>query len=176
MRAYAATIGSRTYQLTVRVSASGMRADLEGTTHTMVLVPWLGATHFHLTVDGVSTPVVVRRQGDVVFVTLGVDRFPVRVAPDLPVARRPGAAAALSRTVQVVAPMPGLVVALEVQPGSGVEQGRTVAVMEAMKMQMEIRAPAAGRVRAVHVTPGQDVAGGVPLVTIETRGSSRVPG
>lgn len=168
MRAYTAAVGERTYRLRVRTMASGARVEWEGTAHTVVLVPWLGTTHCHLTVEDDAIPVVVRRQGDVVFVTLGADRFRVRVAPDLPVVHRPEAAA-VGRTVQVVSPMPGLVVALEVQPGGGVEQGRTVAVMEAMKMQMEIRAPAAGRVQAVHVRPGQDVAGGVPLITLETR-------
>jgi hypothetical protein len=68
---------------------------------------------------------------------------------------------------QVRAPMPGLVVAIQAEPGTAVVPGQPLIIMEAMKMQMEIRAPHAGVVREVRVIPGQDVAGNDLLVTVE---------
>lgn len=69
--------------------------------------------------------------------------------------------------IQVRAPMPGLVVAIQAEPGTAVMPGQPLIIMEAMKMQMEIRAPHAGVVREVRVVPGQDVAGNDLLATVE---------
>jgi biotin carboxyl carrier protein len=65
------------------------------------------------------------------------------------------------------APMPGLVVRLEVEPGQLVAPGGGVLVLEAMKMENELRSPAGGRVRAVLVQPGQAVEKGQTLVEFE---------
>jgi biotin carboxyl carrier protein len=65
------------------------------------------------------------------------------------------------------APMPGLVVRLEVEPGQAVAAGAGVLVLEAMKMENELRAPAGARVKAVLVRPGQAVEKGQVLVEFE---------
>ena len=67
----------------------------------------------------------------------------------------------------VRAPMPGLVVRVEVAVGDAVVAGAGLVVVEAMKMENELRAPGAGVVAAVHVTPGAPVEKGAPLVTLE---------
>ena len=46
---------------------------------------------------------------------------------------------------EVKAPMPGLVLRLEVEEGQRVEAGTGLLVLEAMKMENEITAPAGGR-------------------------------
>jgi pyruvate carboxylase subunit B len=66
----------------------------------------------------------------------------------------------------VRAPMPGLVVRVEVAPGQRVERGAGLVVVEAMKMENELRAPVAGVVRAVHVGVGVAVEQGAPLVSL----------
>ena len=62
------------------------------------------------------------------------------------------------------APMPGLVVRVDVVPGQTVPAGAGVVVLEAMKMQNELRSPADGVVSAVRVQPGQAVEKGQVLV------------
>lgn len=66
----------------------------------------------------------------------------------------------------VVAPMPGMVVLVEVAVGQSVEAGAGLVILEAMKMENEIRARAPGVVRAVHVQPGQAVEKGAPLLEL----------
>ena len=68
----------------------------------------------------------------------------------------------------VVAPMPGLVVRVEVAAGQRVDAGAGLVVVEAMKMENELRAARAAVVAAVHVAPGQAVEKGAPLVTLES--------
>ena len=65
------------------------------------------------------------------------------------------------------APMPGLVVRVEVVVGQLVAEGAGVVVLEAMKMENELRTGAVGVVRAVHVTPGQVVEQGQVLVEFD---------
>lgn len=66
----------------------------------------------------------------------------------------------------VVSPMPGLVLSIEVEEGQGVSAGQGVAVVESMKMENEIRASEAGVVEQIVVEPGQAVDKGETLVKI----------
>ncbi len=61
------------------------------------------------------------------------------------------------RTSEVRAPMPGLVVAVQVEEAARVAAGQGVVVIEAMKMENEIVAPASGIVRGVAVAAGDAV-------------------
>ena len=67
----------------------------------------------------------------------------------------------------LVAPMPGKVVRVLLEPGDPVEAGQGVVVVEAMKMQNEIRAPRAGKVLSIAAKEGATVAAGEVLATIE---------
>jgi biotin carboxyl carrier protein len=69
--------------------------------------------------------------------------------------------------IEVLATLPGLVVAIAVQVGDEVSPGASLLTIEAMKMQNEVRAPHAGRVSSVAVVAGQAVAAGTPLLRIE---------
>ena len=66
----------------------------------------------------------------------------------------------------LVAPMPGLIVRVNVAPGDRVAAGAGLVVMEAMKMENELRSQAAGTVKAVHATPGTAVEKGTVLVEL----------
>ncbi|MGF1544681.1 MAG: acetyl/propionyl/methylcrotonyl-CoA carboxylase subunit alpha [Parvularculaceae bacterium] len=67
----------------------------------------------------------------------------------------------------LVAPMPGVVTNLLVEPGARVESGATLLVMEAMKMEHAIKAPAAGVLSAFRFQPGQQVKEGDLLADFE---------
>jgi len=67
----------------------------------------------------------------------------------------------------VRAPMPGLVVKIEVGPGDTVTPGQGLIVLEAMKMENEIRAAAGGVIKEIHVQPGKPVEKDEPLLSIE---------
>lgn len=64
-------------------------------------------------------------------------------------------------------PMSGTVVRIDVHPGSQVEAGDTLVVLEAMKMELPIRAPRPGVVRAVHCVEGQLVQPDILLVELD---------
>ena len=66
----------------------------------------------------------------------------------------------------LLAPMPGSVVRLAVEPGQPVAAGEPVLVLEAMKMQHTITAPHAGTVTDLPVSVGSQVAAGEVLAVV----------
>jgi biotin carboxyl carrier protein len=63
-------------------------------------------------------------------------------------------------------PMPGKIVKLLVKPGDSVQEGQTLLVMEAMKMQNELKSSITGTVTTVHVQEGATVETGAVLITV----------
>jgi biotin carboxyl carrier protein len=66
------------------------------------------------------------------------------------------------------APMPGMIIKLNVAVGDEVKADQIVAVLEAMKMEHNLRAPRNGKVAAVNVNVGQTVSADAPLVHLES--------
>jgi biotin carboxyl carrier protein len=62
--------------------------------------------------------------------------------------------------------MPGKIVKLLVKAGDQVQEGQTLLVMEAMKMQNELKTSTSGTVMTVHVQEGATVETGATLVTV----------
>lgn len=72
-----------------------------------------------------------------------------------------------SQPGDATAPMPGRVVRVLVQEGQPVNEGQTVAIVEAMKMENEIHAPITGVVKKIFVKPGDNVTPDDALLRIE---------
>ena len=68
---------------------------------------------------------------------------------------------------EILAPMPGKVVRVQLEAGANVEKGAGVVVVEAMKMQNEMKSPRAGVVVSLNVKPGDTVNAGDVLAVIE---------
>jgi len=67
----------------------------------------------------------------------------------------------------LLAPMPGMIVRVNVGEGDAVQAGQGLVVMEAMKMENELRAASAATVKRVHVAPGTAVEKGALLLEME---------
>lgn len=78
-----------------------------------------------------------------------------------------GSAATATGPAPLLAPMPGLIVRVNVQVGDAVQAGQGLIVMEAMKMENELRASAAGTVKNLLATPGTAVEKGALLLELE---------
>ena len=77
----------------------------------------------------------------------------------------PQAAASVDGT-PLAAPMPGMIVKYAKQVGDAVDEGETVVVLEAMKMENALPAPASGTIKAINYSSGDSVAKGDVLLVI----------
>jgi len=67
-------------------------------------------------------------------------------------------------------PLPGVVVAVSVEPGQAVQAGQVLMVIEAMKMEHAISAPFAGTVESIHFARGDRVPEGSELLALTPAG------
>ena len=84
---------------------------------------------------------------------------PLRVA-------QPWVPAGSSGGNDVIAPLPGTILSVEVSVGQQVEGGQVLCVLEAMKMKNPIRAAHPGRVVEIRVQPGKTVPHGEVLIRL----------
>jgi pyruvate carboxylase subunit B len=155
---------------TVSIEATGAsyegepieHAELSDVENSPVRVIKLGSRVYRVVAD--------KKQGRGMY-TLWVDgyRFEVEALDERTRSIRDlsAANAAPAGPAPVLAPMPGLIVRVNVSPGDAVEAGQGVIVMEAMKMENELRATSSGRVKSVEVSPGTAVEKGTLLVALE---------
>jgi propionyl-CoA carboxylase alpha chain len=110
--------------------------------------------------DGVTRPFDVHLDGDRVDVESPLGHVALTVVPRFvdPADQVPSGS--------LLAPMPGSVVRVAVQPGQPVSSGETVLVLEAMKMQHTVSAPYDGTVGEVAVAVGAQVAAGDVLAVV----------
>lgn len=80
---------------------------------------------------------------------------PAPVAPSAPAA--PTAPQATAQGANVVSPMPGTILSVNIQNGQSVKAGQVMFVLEAMKMENDIVAPQDGTVKQILVTKGASV-------------------
>jgi len=89
-------------------------------------------------------------------------------APKPAPAQKEKSAPAVSESgTPVAAPMPGMVIKYEKKVGDSVNEGETIVVIEAMKMENALPAPSSGVVKAVNFNSGDSVAKGDVLAVIE---------
>jgi acetyl/propionyl-CoA carboxylase alpha subunit len=91
---------------------------------------------------------------------------PTRPAPDVDIAAG-GQGLGGHEQSEVVAPMPGTVIRVLVEPGARVTARQPLVVLEAMKMETPLVSPYEATVRAVNVSEGDRVAGGAVLVELD---------
>jgi biotin carboxyl carrier protein len=80
--------------------------------------------------------------------------------------REAGVGASGAEGPELVTPMAGTIVDVTVDVGTPVEEGETVVIVEAMKMENDLQAHRSGVMSEVHVEPGESVDIGDALVSI----------
>ena len=68
---------------------------------------------------------------------------------------------------ELVSPIQGTVLKVEVEKGAAVEEGALICVIEAMKMENEITAPASGTIEELNVSAGGSVSTGDTIAVIK---------
>ena len=69
--------------------------------------------------------------------------------------------------LEVKAPMPGMVLKINKKAGDEVEEGESVLILEAMKMENDLRAHISGKIKYIYIKEGMTVEKGYILFAIE---------
>jgi acetyl-CoA/propionyl-CoA carboxylase, biotin carboxylase, biotin carboxyl carrier protein len=93
--------------------------------------------------------------------------FRLGPAPDVDRAARAAASHAGGGPVEIVAPMPGAILAVHAAVGQQVDATDPIATLEAMKMEHAVPTPIAGKIGELRARPGDQVARGDVLAVVE---------
>jgi biotin carboxyl carrier protein len=160
-----ATVDGRTIRVEVRAQDGGYLVTLDGRP-LEVDYEETGAHFVSLLIGSKSYEAGLEKRPDGYNVVMAEDVLHVELC-----GASQGAPAAPRKTdggpARILAPMPGRLVRVLVQPGQQVQAGEGLLVMEAMKMENELRSPRSGRVAELPVREGQAVETAALLVVVE---------
>ncbi len=164
---YFARTGDETRE--VVIEAERLIMDGESLEADITTLP--GSDRQHLRVDGRALSLFARREDSGWVIELEGRLFEVAVEDERTRHIRELAShvAPVDTRRDLRAPMPGLIVRVEVTEGQEFDEGDGLVVMEAMKMENELRADGPGRVVSVEVDQGQAVERDTVLLKLEQR-------
>ena len=162
---FTVTIGSRDLE----VEVLGPEVRVGGRTFPAALLRVPGTPICHLVSERSSRTYALLRHGDGWLIQHGGEGWVVEVVDERTaqlraVKKDPGNHDAPGL---VRAPMPGLVLRVEVEAGQEIAAGSGLVVLEAMKMEHDLSLPFAVKVSATHVSAGAQVAPGKLLLEFE---------
>ncbi len=123
-----------------------------------------GTSHLRIWLDGTEHRGAVLQDGDQLHISLNGTDWGLTVFDPLQAAGRDKEEGHGGR---LTAPMPGKIIALNVDAGTTVKRGDVLLVMEAMKMEHSILAPADGTVTELFFAVGDQVPEGAELAAME---------
>jgi biotin carboxyl carrier protein len=128
-----------------------------------------GQPVYSLIADGKSHESYVARGDDAWQVLLRGRLYPVNVEDEREKRLRNAAGGGVSEggDFHLKAPMPGLIVAVNVEEGQDVQKGQVLLILESMKMQNELKSPRDGKVSRIKVKAGESVEQKQTLLSVQ---------
>ncbi len=161
---YVTTVNNKQFEIEIladgSITVDGKKRDVDFRA--------LGPAMYSILSEHVSHELTIEQREDEIEVLMRGRLYSNRVLDEraLLMAQRSGGLANDSGEINIKSPMPGLIVAVRVEPGQEVKAGDTVVILESMKMQNELKASRDGTVGSVHVQAGQTVEQNKVLVSI----------
>jgi pyruvate carboxylase subunit B len=164
---YYVTIGERTFEVDLHNGA--IRVDGEPVTAELAAIPGTPVRHLLANSRSYTLAAHPGEMRGAWEVHLDGARFEAGVVDERTrtIQAMTGKTAAQQGPKPIRAPMPGLVLRIEVEPGQLIKPGQGVVTIEAMKMENELRAEVEGTVSRVLVQQGQPVEKGAVLIEFE---------
>jgi acetyl/propionyl-CoA carboxylase alpha subunit len=156
------------HKIRIEKSGTSYTGDIDGEPFVADARLVDGPSVMSLIVNKRCYEIIVTNNGRSMLISTGGDEFEIRLEDELEHRAMAAVAPHLDHKVEEIkAPMPGVVVAIEVEEGQQIEAGGPVVIVEAMKMQNEISTIGGGRVKEVLVSPGEVVESKQTLAVID---------
>lgn len=156
---YSAKIDDRSLMVEVNEVSGKLEIKLDGRPVSMDAVELKPPGLFSVLIDNRSVEVEVEKNSGGYLVHLDGRVFECRLE-DERLARLKGLTASgdsSHKGKELKAPMPGLVLAVEIKEGDRVHPGQGLVIIEAMKMENEIKVAFEGTAKSIRVKPGKAV-------------------
>lgn len=167
---YFVTVGEKTFEIDI----NGDAVTVDGQAVDASLLEVTGTPLRRLSVNGESHRVIAERSDTRGEWDLHVDGFHLTAEVVDERTRAIRAMTARSDVPKgpkpVKAPMPGMIMRIDVAVGDLVKAGQGVVIIEAMKMENELKAEAAGTVSRIAIEPGTAVEKGTVLIEFAVDG------
>jgi len=153
---YITTVEGKEYQVE---ALDEKHASLDGIVYNIDFESVNGQPVFSMLVNGRSFEAYVYPGEQEWQVLLHGRLYQVKVEDEREKRLRAAAGATVSEGVEfhLKAPMPGLIVAVNVSDGDEVKKGQVLLILESMKMQNELKAPRDGKINRIRVKSGESV-------------------
>jgi len=163
---YEVTIGAKTHKVELLREGAVWRCKLNGKEFPVDAVATQNGM-LSLMIDGKSYEARQDVTAGETQIAVGRQRFVVQVRDPRSFRSRRASDAGSQGPRKITAPMPGKVVRILAPPGTAVEAGQPILVIEAMKMQNELKSPKKGTVKKLIVSEGAAVETGQALGEVE---------
>ena len=163
---YEVKVADRVHRVELEKIESGWHCKVDGQETPLDAVSTQDGV-LSILLDGKSYEIKQENTGTDFNIVVGGLRFPTQIRDPRSLRSRRGADSGTEGVKKIVAPMPGKVVRILAQPGTAVEHGQGVIVIEAMKMQNELKSPKKGIVKKLTVHEGTAVEAGQSLAEVE---------
>jgi biotin carboxyl carrier protein len=164
---YATTINDKTYIIEIN---DDRKVVVDGVEYAVDFESVSGQPVYSLLIDGHSYEAYVseseNEEGWQVLLRGALSTVRVEDERERRLRSAAGGVAAESGEYHIKAPMPGLIVAVQVSEGQAVKKGDILIILESMKMQNELKCPRDGSVTRVRVKAGEGVEQNQALLTV----------
>ncbi|MCI0330920.1 MAG: acetyl-CoA carboxylase biotin carboxyl carrier protein subunit [candidate division Zixibacteria bacterium] len=169
VKVYHLEFGGQSYEVGVEKAGSKTSVTVDGKKRFVDLARLNGSGAFSILLDGRSFDLEVKESEKGLLVFALGQQFDLIVEEERAYRARlaSGGGKTAAREKEARAPMPGLIVKIEVAVGQVVEPGQGLLIMEAMKMENEIKAKGTGKVKEIKVAERQPVEQNQVLITFE---------
>ncbi len=173
---YLAARDDRQIEVDLVEQEDGLSVSVDGEAMRLDLTPLDGDATYSLLIDGKSYTAVLLDMADTCRVSIDGEEFEFNVEEEeLARLRRQVKPRQKTGTQEIKAPMPGRVIAVEVEAGDAVSANQGVVIIEAMKMENQLKAQDAAKIKQVLVSVGDVVNKGDVLLVLEDTGNTDGP-
>jgi biotin carboxyl carrier protein len=163
---YEVSIGNKVRRVELAREGNAWRCKLDGRDFPVDVQATRDGV-LSLLIDGHSYEAKQEITAAEINIVVGEQRFPAVVRDPRSLRSRRASDSGAQGPRRITAPMPGKVVRILAPPGTDVEAGQPILVIEAMKMQNELKSPKKGVVKKLTVNEGAAVEAGQALGEVE---------
>lgn len=164
---YQVRIGGQEFKVGIREIEDELQVELGGGKIDANLTELKKNKIYSLLVDNRAYDLEIRRKHNDFEINYGGRKYSGEILEETLAKLKSATPKEILKQKELKAPMPGLIVKVEVQQGQIIKAGEGVIIMEAMKMENEIKSPYEGKVKNILVREKQTVDKDQVLLVLE---------